>query len=124
MDASAAPQLQPKKSSSGLLWGCLGCIGIPAILLGIFFAVSAANREPYEANNQYEAIAQCEARIREMLKAPTTARFDSSASGGGTWRVTGTVDAENSFGAMIRSHFGCTVVIAGDRATTTVDYLE
>lgn len=69
-------------------------------------------------------MAQCESRIESLLKAPSTAEFDSQATGSGTWTVTGTVVAENSFGAMVRSSYQCTVVIDGDRAFTSVDFLE
>ncbi|WP_426319948.1 hypothetical protein [Microbacterium sp. E-13] len=125
MDAKAGPELQPKKSTAGLLWGCIGCITLPiAIIAAIIIYGAATPDKPYDANNKYEAIAQCEARIKDMLKAPSTAEFHSDAAGNGTWTVTGTVDAENGFGAMIRNDFECTVRISGDRATTTVNYLE
>jgi len=78
----------------------------------------------YDSNNAYEAVSQCESRIEGMLKSPATARFDSKATGSGTWTVNGTVDSENSFGATVRSSYQCTVVINGDRATTTVNWLE
>lgn len=124
MDAKAAPNLQPKKSGAGLLWGCVGCVAIPVAVIAIIMGIGAANREPYDGNNEYEAIAQCEDRIERLLKSPSTADFNSNATGSGTWTVTGTVDSENGFGAMIRSDFQCTVIISGDKATTTVDYLE
>ena len=122
MDKAAAPGLQPKKSSSGF-WGCLGCLGVILVVV-VIFGVVGANREPYDGNNEYEAISQCEARIERLLKAPATAEFDSKATGGGSWTVNGTVDSENGFGAKIRSSFQCSVVIEGDTATTTVDWLE
>lgn len=119
-----SPELQPKKNN-GFLWGCLGCVTVPVLILVIMMIVGAVNgSKGYDSNNKYEAIAQCEARVKDMLKAPSTASFDSDATGDGTWKVTGTVDAENSFGAKIRSAYSCTVVINGDRATTTVDYFE
>lgn len=80
----------------------------------------------YDSNTSYEAIAQCEAAIKDRLKAPSTAEFQSTATGGGTWTVTGTVDAENSFGAMMRSSYQCTVKIdnAEDTAQVRVDRFE
>lgn len=115
---------------SGGTKGCLGCAGVFVALLvfaGIMGAV-AGNRDdgPSATGGKYEAIAQCEARIERLLKAPSTAEFDSDAtgSGAGPWDVTGVVDAENSFGAALRSSFGCTVTMSGDMATTTVDYFN
>jgi len=99
---------------------------VGGILIGVVASLIGGNRSDSSSNdNQYEAIAQCEARIERLLKAPSTAEFDSSATAsGGVWTVTGTVDSENSFGAMLRSNFQCTVEIHTDTATTTVDYLE
>ena len=104
------------------------------IALGIFIAlvaviggctaIASMNAKPYDANNKVEAISQCEARIADRLKAPSTADFTSDATGYGTWTVTGVVDAENSFGATVRSSFQCTVVIAGDTARTTIDKFD
>jgi hypothetical protein len=45
-------------------------------------------------------------------------------SGSGPYTVTGTVDSENSFGAMLRSNFQCTVTVTDDKTLTSVDYLE
>jgi hypothetical protein len=48
-----------------------------------------------------------ENEVKENLKAPSTASFSniSVSQNGNTWTVTGYVDAQNSFGAMIRSSF-------------------
>lgn len=68
--------------------------------------ISLFNAEDdYDLNNASVAISQCEGEVKERLKAPSTAKFESNATGGGPWTVTGTVDAENSFGAMIRSSY-------------------
>lgn len=94
------------------------------VLIGI--VVGGGNMQD-DAHHDLESIAQCEARIGEMLKAPATADFHSSttAAGDGQWTVTGTVDAENSFGATVRASYGCTVVMNDDStATTTVDYFD
>ena len=118
---------QPAGGGAGK--GCLGCFGVIVAVVLLFAgctAVTVANQEPYDANNEYEAIAQCEPRVEGMLKAPSTAEFNSNASTSGSrvWTVTGTVDAENSFGAMVRSSYGCTVTIGDGDANTTVDYFK
>lgn len=57
----------------------------------------------------------CQQFVEDRLKAPTTADFDTAHSGEGpTYTVTGTVDAENSFGAKVRSSFTCQVTYEGD----------
>lgn len=118
---------KPASGGSGCGMGCAVLVGV--VLVGglIAYFSSLANGgsdDGYDSNNKYEAIAQCEERVKQLLKAPSTAEFTTDASGGGAWTVTGTVDSENSFGAMLRSNFQCTVKITGDTATTTVDFLE
>jgi hypothetical protein len=70
--------------------------------------------------DESEAKVMCENMVRDRLKAPRTAkfvgRFDSAfvplRKIGNTWRYNVTVDAENSFGALIRGEFLC--IINGD----------
>lgn len=122
------PPKDPKAKpvgSSNTKFGCLGCLGVIVLLfVGCGIAVGINAAQPRNNNTSYEAIAQCEGRVEDLLKAPATAQFDSSASGGGPWIVVGAVDSENSFGALVRSTYQCTVTISGESATTTVDYLE
>jgi hypothetical protein len=49
------------------------------------------------------------------LKAPSTADFsDESVSGSGPWKITGSVDSENSFGAMLRAPWSFKVEVRRD----------
>lgn len=66
---------------------------------------------PYDPDNASEARAQCEQLVEESLKAPATAEFGESTAtrSGSEWIVTGSVDSENSFGAMLRNEFQCSV---------------
>lgn len=104
--------------------GCLGIVVALVALIGGCTALMTANQQPYDANNEYEAIAQCEDAVKNRLKSPSTAEFDLTATGSGTWIVTGTVDAENSFGAMTRSNVQCTVIVEGDSIRVRVDQLD
>jgi hypothetical protein len=62
-----------------------------------------------------DARTDCEGFVKKNLKAPSTAEFaprrdlQISGSGVGPWTVAGYVDSQNSFGAMIRSRFRCTI---------------
>ncbi|MDQ1206604.1 hypothetical protein [Microbacterium sp. SORGH_AS_0862] len=118
----------PKKKQNSAAWGCFGCLGLVALFSAVIWGLASigSGGDGYTMNNKFEAIAQCEAQIESQLKAPSTAKFNSEATGSGTWTVTGTVDAENSFGAMIRSSYQCTVVMdeAKDTARTRIDYFE
>jgi hypothetical protein len=69
-----------------------------------------------------EAWTVCEQFVTGRLKAPSTAKFPwmsrdyVSELGAGKFRVKAHVDAQNSFGAMLRTRFDCTVThIEGDR---------
>ncbi len=69
------------------------------------------------------AYAMCQDFVKQRLKAPSTADFPWSYDdkvaelGGGRWQVRGYVDAQNGFGAQIRSNFVCTVVDGGESWT-------
>ncbi len=55
--------------------------------------------------------------VVEKLKAPATAEFGDITAiqlGDGTWAVSGSVDSQNSFGALIRSQFDCSITNARD----------
>lgn len=64
---------------------------------------------------QAAAVAACESAVRDQLKSPATAQFtitDNGVAGPdenvrGT--VTGTVDSQNGFGALLRSSWTCTI---------------
>lgn len=101
--------------------GCIGLIAIVTIFLSI--AISSSKSTPHNGSG-YEAQKTCERAIEQILKSPSTAEFSSQASGSGPYDVTGTVDSENGFGAMLRSSFGCTVTFSGGNGSATVDYFE
>lgn len=58
-----------------------------------------------------EARGICEDWVRDKLKAPATAHFQDGAESGaaGRYTIAGTVDAENSFGADVRTSWSCTI---------------
>jgi hypothetical protein len=58
----------------------------------------------------------CEGFVKEEMRAPSTAVFSNEdyisfaeAGAGDTYLVTGDVDGQNGFGAMIRQNFSCFV---------------
>lgn len=98
-------------------WGCLALIVAPILIVGGCAALSVSTPEKpkdYFTIARYSAESACEKRVEGMLKSPSTAKFTSSASvtptsSGYSVKVTGTVDSQNSFGAMIRTPYRCTV---------------
>jgi len=99
-------------------WALIGC-GIPAaIILGLVVIVVVWPKD--HSPRVGGAIVACENAVETMLKSPSTARFNSAASGDNPWTIVGSVDSENSFGATVRADYQCTV--SGTRAT--VNFLE
>jgi hypothetical protein len=114
------PTRPPTGSGDGALgrfvgFGCLLPIGIATLLLVIVISIPRDSGPGVGG-----AIRACENAVEDMLRAPATAQFNSSASGDNPWTVVGTVDAENGFGATVRAEYECTV--RGSRAT--VDYFS
>lgn len=107
----------PAKSN---MKGCgLGCLGMVVAVIALAVACTASggggggdDRPP----SDYEAEVQCQDWLKEQLKAPSTAKFSGTVSTGGptAWQVSGTVDAQNSFGAMLRSTWSCAIRLDGD----------
>ena len=85
-------------------------IVISALLLGIQALVK--NKTPKSTEpDMYEVVTMAEYFVKQNLKAPSTAEFcpvreaKIGRLGNNEYEVTGYVDAQNSFGAMIRSTY-------------------
>lgn len=93
-------------------------IVIGLLVVIVFWAVEAFGGS---GSGNGEALVACERYIKSQLKAPTTAKFNTQVdeNSDGTYTVSGSVDAQNSFGAMIRSDFSCTVQMNGDEVLVT-----
>jgi hypothetical protein len=65
-----------------------------------------------KASAESAVLEACRDAVRDELKAPATADFSEETaeetSTAFTWAAAGAVDAENSFGAKIRSRWVCT----------------
>jgi len=78
----------------------------------------------------FEAKVFCESLVRDQLVAPRSARFPGTFRGnyeepikiGNSWVYNVVVDAQNSFGAELRSTFLCT--LDGDEDTSSVIQVE
>lgn len=96
-------------------------IGISAVLAcGIYATVSHSSSNP-ATNRGTNAVAQCETAVKNQLKAPATAKFSGEdyIDEDPTWLVTGSVDAQNGFGALLRSAFNCTLTRSGESFTVS-----
>lgn len=89
--------------------GLIVLVGL--VLGGILIAVTATSKEPAEGTKE-GATDVCHQFVEKKLKAPATAKFIDKGAAlkpTGNWIVNGEVDAENSFGALIRSVWSCEV---------------
>ena len=75
----------------------------------------------------------CGIEVRENLKTPGAAKFVKMSSpvyfeNAGTYFLGGDVDSQNGYGALIRSHFYCTIVfegtVKGGTLYTSVDFSQ
>jgi hypothetical protein len=104
------------KRSEKFGFGCLFLV-FGAILL----VVMVARRDPEtDAKNEeqrmrYAAASVCENAVRARLKAPAGAEFQSSRQAAiteldnGNYKISSYVDAQNSFGAKLRTPYTCLV---------------
>jgi hypothetical protein len=114
-DAQPIPDM-PQKTKGGNSAGCLA-FGIILAIICLVLAVAFRNvgpKDPSYSTSDYDAGMACtmaEKLIKPQLKAPSTAQFDygncrdGATHSGNTWHLTSYVDADNSFGAHIRSYY-------------------
>lgn len=82
-----------------------------------------AGRASAEPDRRIEAYVSSKQFVADTLKAPSTARFCSydearvTRLSGERYRVVGWVDSQNSFGAMLRSDFSCTLELRDNGET-------
>lgn len=91
----------------------------PALVIGTLAVVAwlgtQDDNEPTRPDAG-EARYQCEQWVKKRLKAPATAKFSDVQITGSdpSWTVTGAVDSENGFGAMLRSSWTCNIRLDGE----------
>lgn len=110
----------PKKSGCGGWIATLLILLIVVVGIGNFNAiVSGTSATP--TVDDYDACFMAQKFVRDQLKAPSTANFapcrepDSVVMGNGrVWQVESWVDAQNSFGAQIRTYFTAQLVYDPD----------
>lgn len=94
----------------------------------VLFLVAALMQDDGTRNtteDRYWAETSCKGSVRQQLKAPSTAEFGITTTrelSDGAWYISGTVDAQNSFGAQVRSYWTCNAELVVDdwRATASV----
>lgn len=115
-----APMDTPKKKSSSNGIAIILLIVLACIVFGIYSSTrggGSGGASPTDDPNS-SAWYACQLFIKQNLKAPSTADFERYSSsrvfkGTDGYHVTMYVDAQNSFGAKIRSNFSCVVIKNG-----------
>jgi len=113
-----------------------GSFIIALVVMGLYLSHSQPKPPPtpaeiaakQERSDEFDARIYAKEYVKKSLKAPSTANFQSPANfavqhlkGGkenpnqDLWKVSGYVDAQNSFGAMIRNRFYIELVKLGDK---------
>lgn len=129
----AAPTpASPKKYDidfSNSAWGCLGLVALILVVVVASYLLRTPSEEkpaPPDEPDKIAAWTMTQQFVKERLKAPGTASFgsvfgdyqdpDKCVTDLGGWRfaVVGWVDAENAFGAKLRSNFKVTLRYTGN----------
>lgn len=97
--------------------GCLVWALVVVAAFVLFVVVSCGRAMTDDEDDEwvptaFDAVQVCETWVSEKLKSPSSAEFsgtDSAPAGSDAWTVTGQVDSQNGFGAMIRTSWTCDV---------------
>lgn len=124
----ANKEVSAKKTRQGCL-GFIVLIALLALLAGLFslFGPNEPDPEAQARNEKIEAYVAAKKFVEDRLKAPATAKFPwynddfVSIRDDGNYAVTAYVDAENSFGANIRTVFNLILRDAGNNQWQLVD---
>ena len=98
--------------------GCLFYSLIIIAIFTIFFIIAGMGGSSGSGTDGL--VVACQQVVKKNLKAPSTASFVGVPVASGNI-ITGQVDAQNGFGAQIRSSFQCTII---DKDTVRLDFLN
>ena len=112
----AKEQVVNKKLNKGCLWVLIVNVVLFSIL-AILLVYTSGNKKSDPKRNSYYMAKQF---IEKQLKVPSTAEYqeyseDMVEVSGNVYKVTMYVDAENSFGAKVRTHFIVQMKTDGDK---------
>jgi hypothetical protein len=91
--------------------GCLTAFGAFALFVVISLETAGPPEPEYDPWSKAQSV--CEDHVLGRLKSPSSAEFGSTeVTTMAPYTVTGVVDAQNSFGATLRSSYTCTVSVS------------
>jgi hypothetical protein len=101
---------------------------LPALIVGalliLVFVIIGASSGGGTVESQ--VIKSCQDTVKSTLKSPATANFQTATAKlkDKTWTINGTVDSQNSFGALVRSSYQCTMTESEKDISGQVDYVK
>jgi hypothetical protein len=99
-------------------WAWVTVLATVAVVALCVARTGNSKTEPTSEDKQADAKRACQEKfIPARLKAPATAKYSGVTVSGfsGSYEVAGSVDSQNSFGALVRSSFTCSVRLDGDQ---------
>lgn len=117
-----SPAAKEEESKSSL-WSTLTVLGMAAGVIYFFIQGQLSGPSSGEQNARY-AYFHCQDLVKGRLKAPTSASFPvypalpTNLGDGGLVVIRSYVDAQNSFGAMLRTNFRCKLQYTGGDAAS------
>lgn len=106
----------PKKVDNKAFFLGASVICIVLICCVVIFANLGVKTKDYKSM----AFVMCQLYVQNRLKAPSTAEFATSSNsniqdlGNNTFEILSHVDAQNSFGAVLRTNYYCKIQYIGD----------
>ena len=106
---------EERKPVSKKLWAFVTVSFGLLLLVILIISLPSSDDTPKPEHSAVSAWTVCQQFLEGRLKSPASAKYPSGYSnytthlGAGQYRVTAYVDSQNSFGAMIRNDFICTV---------------
>ena len=106
------PEVKPRGGCAKAAgWIVAAVIGLPVLVILFFGIWARVDDEP--ADQRIDFIVACQSAVRDRLKAPATAKFGPETSldvqgSPAHYRLTGTIEAANSFGVPTRTAYTCT----------------
>lgn len=105
--------VQPRRRRTRL-WVAIGGGAALVLAAGTATAAVALSASEPSGPNTRQLVKACRASVKATLAAPATAQWpggevveEAPGSGDDVWRVDGGVDAQNHYGALLRSHWTC-----------------
>ncbi len=107
-DAGPGPEDKAEAAERAANRGCLWTI-VAVVVVGVIWSMLDGDDPGDDGPDDYAAIDVCHQEVSDQLRAPATADFggETVTHTGDRYTVVGHVDAQNGFGAQIRTNWVC-----------------